>query len=895
MVMHDDANPEETGEWLEALKSVIDEEGPERAHYLLARLQNNIIQEGHSASSTTVNTPYCNTILPQNEERMPGDMLMERQIRGYVRWNALAMVMRANQRNPNLGGHLSTFASSATLYDVGFNYFFKGPDGNDEGDLIYYQGHSSPGIYARSFVEGRLGEEQLDKFRQEVNGNGLSSYPHPWLMPDYWQFPTVSMGLGPIQAIYQAHIMKYLTNRSLLKESDRKIWAFLGDGEMDEPESLGAIGKAGREQLDNLIFVINCNLQRLDGPVRGNGKIIQELEGVFRGAGWNVTKVIWGRHWDPLFQADKEGILQARMDEVVDGEYQNYVSRGGSYTREHFFGKSPELLKMVEHLSDSDIMALNRGGHDPYKVYAAYAQAVKANGKPTVILAKTIKGYAFGAAAEALNASHQVKKLDIESLKKFRDRFGIPIKDTKLEEVPYYRPPEKSLELKYMHKVRESLGGAVPQRRTETYALKVPSVHAFDNHLQGSGDREQSTTMAFVRILSALCKDKAFGERVVPIVPDEARTFGMEGMFGQLGIYSAVGQLYDPADSKQITFYREDKKGQMLEEGITESGAFSAWLAAATSYSVNNFPLIPFYIYYSMFGFQRVGDLCWAAGDSQARGFLIGATAGRTTLNGEGLQHQDGHSHVLASTIPNCVNYDPAYAYELAVIVQNGLKRMYVNMESVFFYITTMNENYQQPTMPKGIEEDLIKGMYLLEDGDAKDYQVSKSVDKNLRLRLLGSGTILREVRKAAKILREQFSVSVDVWSVTSFNELRREALEVSRENMLYPEKKSKKSFVTQQLEKQSGPVIAATDYMKVYSDQIREYVPDSYRVLGTDGFGRSDSREQLRHFFEVDSKFIVLAALTELKDVSVLTAKAITDYMKKSGIDKNKVSPLSQ
>ncbi|HAJ75221.1 MAG TPA: pyruvate dehydrogenase (acetyl-transferring), homodimeric type [Gammaproteobacteria bacterium] len=895
MTEQDDANPEETREWLDALKSVIDAEGIERAHYLIGSLQDGAVKLGHYTPTTTVNTPYCNTISPQREGRMPGDMFMERQVRGYVRWNALAMVMRANQRNPNLGGHLSTFASSATLYDVGFNYFFRGPDGDHEGDLIYYQGHSAPGIYARSYLEGRLDEGQLDNFRQEVNGNGLSSYPHPWLMPEYWQFPTVSMGLGPIQAIYQAHVMKYLSNRGLIDQADRRIWAFLGDGEMDEPESLGAISKAGREHLDNLIFVINCNLQRLDGPVRGNGKIIQELEGVFRGAGWNVIKVIWGRHWDPLFQADKEGILQARMNEVVDGEFQNYASRGGEYTREHFFGTSPELLKLVEHLSDADIMALNRGGHDPYKVYAAYAQAIKPNGKPTVILAKTIKGYAFGAAAEAQNATHSVKILDIESLKKFRDRFGIPIRDDELEDVPFYRPPEQSLELKYMRKVRESLGGPVPQRRSQTYGLAIPCTDAFESHISGSGERELSTTMAFVRMLTALCKDEEIGERVVPIVPDEARTFGMEGMFRQLGIYSAMGQLYDPADSHQVMFYREDKQGQLLEEGITESGAFSAWLAAATSYSVNNYPLIPFYIYYSMFGFQRVGDLCWAAGDSQARGFLIGATAGRTTLNGEGLQHQDGHSHILSSTIPNCVSYDPAYAYELAIIVQDGFKRMYENMESVFYYITTMNENYQQPAMPTGVEEGIKRGMYLLEDGAAKEYKVAKSIDKKLRLRLLGGGTILREVRRAARILREEYSVAVDVWSVTSFNELRKEALAVARENMMHPDRQATVPYVTQQLKTKQGPVIAATDYMKAYSDQIREFVPDSYRVLGTDGFGRSDSRKQLRHFFEVDSKFIVLAALTELKARELIADTVIIDHMKITGIDSNKVYPLAQ
>ena len=894
MTKQNDANPEETKEWLDALQSVVDEEGIDRAHFLIDKLNDTAIRMGRYVPVTSVVTPYCNTIAPLDEERMPGDMFMERQIRGIVRWNALAMVMRANQRDGSIGGHISTFASAATLYDVGFNYFFKGPNEKDEGDLIYYQGHSSPGIYARSFVEGRLDEAQLDNFRNEVEGNGLSSYPHPWLMPDYWQFPTVSMGLGPIQAIYQAHLMKYLTNRGLLDNTNRKIWAFLGDGEMDEPESLGAIGKAGRERLDNLIFVINCNLQRLDGPVRGNGKIIQELEGIFRGAGWNVIKVVWGRHWDQLLQADKDGILQARMDEVVDGEYQNYASRGGGYTREHFFGTDPELLKMVEHLSDEGIMALNRGGHDPYKVYAAYAEAVKTNGKPTVILAKTVKGYAFGGGAEAQNATHSVKKLDIEALKKFRDRFGIPIDDAKLDAVPYYRPAEDSLELRYMRKMREKLGGSLPQRRPVGQPLKVPLLDIFDAQLKGSGEREQSTTMAFVRMLNALCKDQEIGEKVVPIVPDEARTFGMEGMFRQMGIYSAMGQLYDPADSNQVMYYREDEKGQMLEEGISESGAFSTWLAAATSYSTNNCPLIPFYIYYSMFGFQRVGDLSWAAGDSQARGFLIGATAGRTTLNGEGLQHQDGHSHLLASTIPNCVTYDPTYAYELAVIVQDGLRRMYQEQESVYYYITTMNENYAQPEMPMGCEQGIVKGMYLLEDCGSKAYKISKPIGKDVHLRLLGSGTILREVRKAAEILRKDYSVLVDVWSVTSYNELRREALVVSRQNILNPSKRAKIPFVTEQLGKKSGPVISATDYMKLYSDQIREFVPDSYRVLGTDGFGRSDSREQLRHFFEVDAKFIVLAALSELKALNLVTGKQLTDFMKANGIDQSKPNPVS-
>ena len=895
MIQENDANPEETREWLDALRAVTDEWGTERANYLIQRLSDWISIRDGNGHAATLTTPYRNTIPPHEEDRLPGDLFMERRIRGIVRWNALAMVMRANMRDGSIGGHISTFASAATLYEIGFNYFFRGPTDDHAGDLIYYQGHSSPGIYARSFLEGRITEEQLDNFRREVDGNGLSSYPHPWLMPDYWQFPTVSMGLGPIQAIYQAHIMKYLTSRGLLDTSDRKIWAFLGDGEMDEPESLGAISKAGREKLDNLIFVINCNLQRLDGPVRGNGKIIQELEAVFRGAGWQVIKVVWGRHWDSLLQADNHGILQQRMDEVVDGEFQNYASRGGEYTREHFFGKSPQLLEMVNHLSDEDIMNLNRGGHDPFKVYAAYSRAVNANGKPTVILAKTVKGYAFGAAAEAQNATHSVKKLDLESLKKFRDRFGIPIGDEELKDVPYYRPPEDSPELTYSRKMRENLGGPVPQRKAGAQPLQVPGLEVFEAQLKASGKRELSTTMAFVRMLSNLCKDKQIGERVVPIIPDEARTFGMEGMFRQLGIYSSVGQLYDPADSHQVMFYHEDKKGQMLEEGITEAGSFSAWLAAATSYSTNDFPLIPFYIYYSMFGFQRVGDLCWAAGDSQARGFLIGATAGRTTLNGEGLQHQDGHSHLLASTIPNCVSYDPAYACELAVIVQDGLRRMYKECESVFYYITTMNENYRQPELIEGSEEGILKGMYLLEDGASQEYKVTGKAAADFHLRLLGSDTILNEVRKAASILRKDYKIPVDVWSVTSFTELRRDALEVSRRNLLSPDGGAESPWVSAQLASREGPVVAATDYMKLHADQIREFVPASYRVLGTDGFGRSDSREKLRQHFEVDSRFVVLAALTELKDRGIVGDAEIKSWMKSKGLDAGKPNPLDQ
>jgi pyruvate dehydrogenase E1 component len=890
----EDFNPAETEEWLEALSSVIEHEGAERAHYLLTKLSDKAFRSTHQLPYSAVTTPYRNTISPQDQDRMPGDMFMERQIRGFIRWNALVTVMRANLENTDLGGHISTFSSSATLYDVGFNYFFRGPTENHGGDLIYFQGHSAPGIYARSYLEGRITEDQLDKFRQEVGGEGLSSYPHPWLMPDYWQFPTVSMGLGPLQAIYQAHVMKYLEARGLVEQGDRKVWAFLGDGEMDEPESLGAIGKAGREKLDNLIFVINCNLQRLDGPVRGNGKIIQELEGIFRGAGWNVIKVIWGRHWDALLQADKDGLLQARMDEVVDGEYQNYWGRGGAYTREHFFGKSPELLKMVEHLSDDDIMALNRGGHDPFKVYAAYAEAVSTTGRPTVILAKTVKGYAFGAGAEAQNAAHQTKKLDIEALKRFRDRFNIPIPDRKLAELPYYRPAEDSLELRYMKKMREALGGVVPQRRSQSYSLPVPDISAFEGQIKGTGDREISTTMAFVRMLNILCKDKELGQRVVPIVPDEARTFGMEGMFRQMGIYSAVGQLYDPADSNQVMYYREDKKGQMLEEGISEAGAFSTWLAAATSYSVNNFPLIPFYIYYSMFGFQRIGDLAWAAGDSRARGFLIGATAGRTTLNGEGLQHQDGHSHLLASTIPNCVTYDPTYNYELAVIIQDGMRRMFQEKESVYFYITTMNENYTHPEMPAGAEKGILKGMYLLEDANAKEYKVSGKSINDQPVRLLGSGTILREVREAAQILRQKYKVSVEVWSVTSFNELRRDGMDASRWNMLHPGKKARVPFITKCLQGSDAPVVASTDYMRICADQVREFVPAPFRVLGTDGFGRSDTRQRLRRFFEVDRGYVVVAALTELAAKGIVSTDVVAKAIKEQDINPDAPNPLT-
>ncbi|HJN50377.1 MAG: pyruvate dehydrogenase (acetyl-transferring), homodimeric type [Pseudomonadales bacterium] len=879
-----DEDPLETQEWLDALHSLIEKEGVERAQYILQRLSAKVTETG-AQLPYAITTPYRNTIPVSKEARMPGDLFMERRIRSLIRWNAMAMVMRANLKDSSLGGHISSFQSSATLYDVGFNYFFRAPNDHHKGDLIYIQGHAAPGIYARSFLEGRFDEEQLDGFRQEVEGGGLSSYPHPWLMPEYWQFPTVSMGLGPLQAIYQAHVMKYLNYRKLSDSGDRKVWVFAGDGEMDEPESQGAIALAGREKLDNLIFVINCNLQRLDGPVRGNGKIIQELEGIFRGAGWNVIKVVWGRWWDALFDKDKYGVLQQRMDEAVDGEYQNYKSRSGGYTRQHFFGKYPELLKMVEHLTDDDIFRLNRGGHDPYKVYAAYSAAVEQKGLPTVILAKTVKGYGMGLAGESMNYTHAVKKLDMTSLKDFRDRFGIPIPDSDLDAVPYYRPPANSPEMEYLKERRKALGGFLPQRRADFEPLKIPGLDSLKNLLAGTGKREISTTMAFVRLLSNLIKDKGIGEKIVPIIPDEARTFGMEGMFRQLGIYSSEGQLYEPTDADQVMYYKEDIDGQVLEEGINEGGAFAAWLAAATSYSNNRYPLIPFYVFYSMFGFQRIGDLCWAAGDLQARGFLMGGTAGRTTLNGEGLQHQDGHSHVLASTIPNCVSYDPAFAYELAVIVHAGMEQMFVKKEARFYYITLMNENYPQPEMPDGAMSGIIKGMYLLQRN-------SQAGGEAPTVQLLGSGTILREVLAAATLLQSEFGISADVWSVTSFNELRREGLSVTRWNMLHPQAKQKKSYVTECLENTQGPVVASSDYMKIYADQIREFVPRDYGVLGTDGFGRSDSREKLRRFFEVDRYFIVLAALRALAAEGIIESKEITKALQMFDIKADQPDP---
>jgi len=879
-----DIDPLETQEWLDALEAVIQKEGVERAHFLLEQLIDDARRNGANLPFSN-ETAYLNTIPTHLEQRTPGDPELENRIRSFIRWNAMAMVVRANKESSELGGHIASFASAATLYDIGFNHFFHAPTVDHGGDLIFIQGHSAPGVYARAYLEGRLDEAHLDKFRQEVDGGGLSSYPHPWLMPDFWQFPTVSMGLGPIMSIYQARFMKYLQDRGIAKTENRKVWAFCGDGEMDEPESLGAISLGGREKLDNLIFVINCNLQRLDGPVRGNGKIIQELESVFRGAGWNVIKVIWGGYWDPLLAKDKDGLLQKRMAEIVDGDYQNYKAKDGAFVREHFFN-SPELKAMVAHMSDDDIWRLNRGGHDPHKVYAAYKQAMDHKDQPTLILTKTVKGYGMGPAGEGQNTTHSQKKMNMEALDAFAKRFNIPVTDEQIEKAEYYKPAEDSEEMKYMQARRQALGGYLPSRTHLAAPLEVPELSTFDALLQGSGEREMSTTMAFVRILTSLARDKKIGKNVVPIVPDEARTFGMEGMFRQLGIYSSVGQLYEPQDKSQVMFYKEDKNGQILEEGINEAGAMSSWIAAATAYSSHGVNMIPFYIYYSMFGFQRIGDLAWAAGDMQARGFLIGATAGRTTLAGEGLQHQDGHSLIVASTIPNCVAYDPCFAYELAVIIHDGMHRMVQQQENVYYYITTMNENYTMPTMPKGAEEGIKKGMYCFSQDKAKKGEK--------KVQLFGSGTILREVIEAAELLKNDWKVSADVWSITSYNELAREAVDCERWNMLNPSKKPRVPYITKQLEKSEGPVIASSDYIRTVSNQVRQYVPATYTVLGTDGFGRSDTRNNLRRHFEVNSHYVTVAALKTLADEGTIPTSKVSEAIKKYGIDTKKPNPLT-
>jgi pyruvate dehydrogenase E1 component len=879
----EDIDPTETQEWLESIDSVLRAQGPERAHFLLEKLVDFTRRSG-TYLPFKPNTAYLNTISKAQEPEYPGDRSLERRNEAYLRWNALAMVVQANRASSEYGGHIASYASAATLYEVGFNHFWRAKSDSHPGDMIFMQGHSSPGIYARAYLEGRLDESQLLRFRQEVRGGGLSSYPHPWLMPDFWQFPTVSMGLGPMTAIFQARFVRYLEHRGIVPPSDRKVWAFLGDGEMDEPESMGALTMPVREKLDNLIFVINCNLQRLDGPVRGNGKIIQELEAAFLGAGWNVIKVLWGSRWDPLLERDQKGLLKRLMEECVDGEYQNFKSKGGAYTREHFFGKYPELKEMVANMSDEEIWRLNRGGHDPQKVYAAYASATAHKGAPTVILAKTVKGFGLGKAAEGLNSAHQQKKLGDEALKEVRDRFNIQISDEEITGLTFRKPAPDSEEMKYFLERRASLGGYVPVRSSAAPPLTVPPLEAFSGLLEGSGDREISTTMALVRILTTLIKDKNVGPHVVPIVPDEARTFGMEGMFRQVGIYSSVGQLYTPQDADQLMFYREDKKGQILEEGINEAGSLCSWLAAATAYSNHGVSMIPFYIYYSMFGFQRVGDFIWAAADSQARGFLVGGTAGRTTLAGEGLQHQDGHSHLLFSTVPNCVAYDPTYSYELVVIVQDGLRRMYQDQESVFYYITCMNENYAHPALPAGAAEGILKGMYLLRSG----------ATGKVRATLFGSGTILREVLAAADLLEKDYGVAADVFSVTSFSELRRNALAAERWNLLHPGEKPRRTYVQEVLGDRTGPFIAATDYMKTVADQIRQWVPGRYAVLGTDGFGRSDSRAELRRFFEVDRHYVAVAALKALADDGKVDAKVVSQAMQSFGIDPEKPNPLT-
>ena len=879
-----DVDAVETTEWLEALDSVVEHDGPDRARQLLTLLLERAQHSG-TGPIASLNTPYVNTIPPEREAKLPGDPALERRLRSIVRWNAIAMVVRANKVSSELGGHIATYQSLATLMEVGFNHFWHAPSEKHGGDLVYFQGHSSPGNYARSYLEGRMTEDQLDGFRQEVSRDGLASYPHPWLMPDYWQFPTVSLGIGAITSIYQARFMKYLNARELSDTDGRKVWVFLGDGEMDEPESMGAIGLAGRERLDNLIWVVNCNLQRLDGPVRGNGKIIQELESDFRGAGWNVIKVVWGSRWDPLLAADTDGALVRVMDECVDGDYQTFKSRDGAYVREHFFGRDPRLLERVEHMSDEEIWLLNRGGHDQQKVYAAYHEAVRHTGQPTVILAKTIKGYGMGVSGEGQMTTHQAKKMTEDALLAFRDRFELPLTDEQVRAGEYYKPPDNSREMQYLRECRASLGGGLPVRRKRAEPLPVPDLDLFKSQLEGTGDREISTTMAFVRVLAALLRDKQIGRHIVPIIPDESRTFGMEGLFRQVGIYSPFGQKYQPQDSEQLMFYKEDEHGQILEEGITEAGSISSFMAAGTSYSAHDVQMVPFYIYYSMFGYQRVGDLVWAAADQRTRGFMLGGTAGRTTLNGEGLQHEDGHSHLLFSVVPNCRAYDPTFSYEVAVIVQDGLRRMVVDQEDVFYYVTLMNENYRHPPMPEGAQEGILRGMYLLWETAGEDRP---------RVQLMGSGTILREVLAAAEMLDSDFGIGADVWSVTSFTELRRDGIEVERHNMLHPLSEQRSAYVTDCLRNRRGPVIASTDYLRAFADQIRQWVPDHYRVLGTDGFGRSDFRHALRRFFEVDRHYIVVAALKELADNGEVEARVVQDAIERYHLDPEAPIPTS-
>ena len=874
----------ETQEWFEALDSVIKQDGIERANYLLQQLHNRAIQLG--CKSCALNTSYCNTIQLAQEAHLIGDPAIEQRIEALVRWNAVATVVRAYNEDSSLGGHIGTFAAATTLYEVGFNHFFRGSSKDYVGDCIFTQGHAAPGIYSRAYVEGRLTEDQLAHFRREIGGKGLCSYPHPWHMPDFWQFPTVSMGLGPLQAVYQARLSRYMAARGIADIGKRRVWCFCGDGEMSEPESTTALSLAARENLDNLIFVISCNLQSLDGPVRGNSKVIQELESIFRGAGWNVIKVIWSKAWDPLFKQDQHGLLQLRMDEMVDGDYQACKAHGAAYTRKHLFGTCPELQRMVADLSDESIVNLKFGGHDPAKLYAAYHAAINHTGQPTVILAKTVKGYGLTGAAEALNIAHNVKHLTTEQLKDFRDRFDIPIPDNKLAEVPFYRPSDNSIEMRYLQEKRNALGGNIPSRRKKAdNILKVPALSEFSTQLHGSGDRAISTTMAFTRILTTLCKDKNVGKYIVPILSDEARTFGMEGMFRQFGIYSHVGQKYSPVDADQVMCYKEARDGQILQEGLTEAGAMSAWLAAATSYSVNNCIMIPFFIYYSMFGFQRIGDLAWAAGDSRARGFLIGGTSGRTTLNGEGLQHADGHSQLIAATIPNCVAYDTTFSYELAVIIQDGLKRMITDQEDVFYYITTQNENYIHPDMPKGVEQDICKGLYLYKAAEKKH---------KLSVQLLGAGAILREVIEAQMLLEQDFNIAADVWGVTSFNLLACDGIDAIRWNRFHPKDQPKIPFITKTLQGRKGPVIAATDYMRQYAEQVRQFIPAEYAVLGTDGFGRSDTREALRDFFEVNRYYIVVAALEALAKEDKVTSDDVLKAMKLYKLDPNKPNPIT-